>query len=167
MVSKELFGLATGIFLTLRYTDSSQGQVGTIKLCTECHVPSTQAHFLDECPVNSGPRDSLIQGVPQGIRVPLLDIGRFSKFFEEIRELEVLALAGIEVTVEKMKPLLKAAVSSSKAFVETTLSKNSPAEGAFELKNETSTLSKRAPNLGTSSNSSLCQVRGCGTTENG
>ena len=64
MICKELLGLATGTYLTLRHTDRTQGSVGSIKLCNVCLVPGTQTHFLDECPVNSEARDLLLQSVP-------------------------------------------------------------------------------------------------------
>jgi hypothetical protein len=124
MVSKELLGLATGVYLTLRYTDPTQGRVGTIKLCTNCHVPGTQQHFLDECLTNSESRDTLAQSVPQGFRVPLLESGCFSEFYEQIRGLEVLNGGG-DITEEKFEPLLRAAVCASKAFVSTTLARDS------------------------------------------
>lgn len=77
-ISKELLGLATGIYLILRHTDCSQASIGTVKLYTVCSVPSTQAHFLDDCPINSGPRNALLlQSVPQGMRMPVLSAGLF------------------------------------------------------------------------------------------
>ena len=130
MICKELLGLATGAFLTLRHTDRTQGSVGSVKLCNVCLVPSTQTHFLDECPVNSEARDLLLQGVPRGIRVPLIEEGLFSKFFEQLRELEVEAPSKGNVTPKEVESLLKAAMVSSKRFVEVTLQRNSPEIGS-------------------------------------
>jgi hypothetical protein len=125
-LNKELLGLSTGVYLTLRCTDPSQGPVGSIKPCTICKVPGTQAHFLNDCPINSGPRKTLKEGMPLGIRVPLLVEGSIAVFFEQIRELEVLASTGIEVTSMILEPLARATLLASTTFVVSTLSANIP-----------------------------------------
>lgn len=49
---RNLLGLATGTFLTLRCTKTSEGPIGTVRKCAVCRTPATQVHFLNECPVN-------------------------------------------------------------------------------------------------------------------
>jgi hypothetical protein len=125
-LNKDLLGLATGVYLTLRCTDPSQGLVGSIKPCTICKAPGTQIHFLNDCPINSGPRKTLEEGIPLGISVPLLVEGNMAVFFEQIRELEVLASIGVEVTNMILEPLARAALTASTTFVTSTLSANIP-----------------------------------------
>jgi hypothetical protein len=125
-LNKDLLGLSTGVYLTLRCTDLSQGPVGSIKPCTICKVPGTQAHFLNDCPINSGPRKTLNEDIPLGIRVPLLVEGNMAGFFEQIREVEVLTSTGVEITSMILEPLARATLSASKTFVASTLSANIP-----------------------------------------
>jgi hypothetical protein len=64
--------------------------------------------------------------MPLGIRVPLLVEGSIAVFFEQIRELEVLASTGIEVTSMILEPLARATLLASTTFVVSTLSANIP-----------------------------------------
>lgn len=94
--NKSLLGLATGIYLTSRCTNSSQGPLGSVRHCTVCKVLGTQAHFLNDCPINLEPRKFLKQRIPAEFEVPLLNNGNFTAFFEQIRELDIRA-KGVKV----------------------------------------------------------------------
>ena len=88
---RDLLGLATGVFLTLRCTLATEGVIGSIRKCTACGRSATQAHFLNECPANEEARELLRRSVPQGITVPILSAGDFTAFFSQIRCLTVTA----------------------------------------------------------------------------
>ena len=126
-ISMELLGLATGTYLTLRHTDTSQGLVGSVKNCTNCKLPGTQTHFLNDCPLNTGARTILRDSIPNGVQIPLLAEGDFATFFMNFRKLEVYSF-GIIVTPDLLLPLLEATILSATSFVKTTLSDSSPTQ---------------------------------------
>ena len=66
----------------------------------------------------------------------MIEEGFFSKFFEQLRELEVETPSKVIVTSKEMEPLLKAAIASSKRFVEMTLLRNSPETGNSQTTTE-------------------------------
>ena len=120
-INKELLGLMTGVYLTLRCTEPSQGPIGSIRSCAKCKTPATQAHFLNNCPINQEPRRILKEAIPADLVVPLLIENKISTFFEQLREIEIRSL-GNEVNEEKLEPLTEALVQASTDFVAKTLS---------------------------------------------
>ena len=123
VINKEFFGLATGTFLTLRCTSRTEGPIGSIRQCAVCHVPGTQIHFLNSCSLNLEPRQMLMKGVPNGVRICALTDGNFALFFEQVRRLEIEA-PGVEVTEEALESFAKVVMLASAAFVVRTLSGN-------------------------------------------
>lgn len=120
---RDLLGLATGVFLTLRCTLATEGVVGSIRRCTACGRSATQAHFLNECPANEEARKFLRCSIPQGITVPVLSGGDFTAFFIQIRCLTVTATKR-EVAEEGSKQLTDSAVTAASMFVTKSLQAN-------------------------------------------
>ena len=86
---KNLLGLAAGTFLNLRVKHGELGDVGALKSCPKCLIPTTQEHFLDICPSNSMLRREMIDRVPPNFEVRYLADNKFSLRFRNIRQLEV------------------------------------------------------------------------------
>ncbi len=120
---RNLLGLATGTFLTLRCTHVSEGTVGTVRKCAACGTPATQTHFLNECSVNEEARRHLKQSIPNEIIIPLLSTGDFAAFFAQIRCLP--AEADSQDTLERgFEQLVDAALAAASACVVQTLKAN-------------------------------------------
>ena len=112
----------TGVYLTLRCTKSSQGPVGSVRFCTICKTPATQAHFLNDCPINEGPRKVLKEAIPTDMGVTLRVENRISTFYEQLRELEIQC-SEAEVIEERLEPLARTVTSAAADFVRSTLLK--------------------------------------------
>jgi hypothetical protein len=82
-------GLVAGSFLTIRKRDGEQGKVGEIRDCPLCRVPATQTHFLNICPANALPRETLSQSLPPRFTSALLQGADYSAFYENVRSLEI------------------------------------------------------------------------------
>jgi len=52
-IKRDLLGLATGIFLSLRCSKDSEGTIGHLRKCPTCKVFASQEHFLNDCPLNN------------------------------------------------------------------------------------------------------------------
>jgi len=77
-------GIVVGSFLTIRTSSS-----GRIRDCPRCKTPATQEHFLDSCPVNAVPRETLLSSVPLHVVVEQLQFKRLSVFYREVRSLTI------------------------------------------------------------------------------
>jgi len=120
---RNLLGLATGTFLTLRCTHVSEGTVGTVRKCTACGTPATQMHFLNECTINEEARRHLKQSIPNEIIIPLLSTGDFAAFFAQIRCLPAEA-ASQDALERGFEQLVDAALAAASACVVQTLKAN-------------------------------------------
>jgi len=80
-------GLVAGHLLTFRQRGSVPGEKCTIDKCPRCAVPATQEHFLNQCPINSAPRVTLLNAVPENFRFSHLLCGDFHSFYKEVRSL--------------------------------------------------------------------------------
>ena len=108
-----------------------------MKPCAKCGTHGTQAHYLNECPINAKPREVLLEGIPAEMEIPALSNRDFATLFEGVRSLEVKTL-GFKISEEIMEPFARAVISSSAEFVRTTLSASSPNKhftGFSEFKN--------------------------------
>ncbi len=124
--TRDVLGLATGVFLTLRCTHVSEGVIGAVRKCvTCCSTPATQSHFLNDCPINQNTRDLLLRNMPQGITGPLISSGDFFTFFANIRHLpaEVHNWDAVEEGLETLENL---AATAATEFVSRTLQINAP-----------------------------------------
>ena len=90
-MSKNLLGLASGTFLSLRFKKNDEGITGVLKDCPLCKLPATQSHFLDACPSNCTPRRELTDSVPPGFIVRDIQDSNFNLFYSNIRRLVVSA----------------------------------------------------------------------------
>jgi len=118
---RDVLGLATGTFLTLRCKDSSKGTVGSVLACRVCNSPATQIHFLNECPMNSEPREILRRSIPSEFVVSGISGGDYHSFFCGIRSLEAQSTISLNVE-EVVDNLARATAAVASSFVSRTIS---------------------------------------------
>jgi len=58
---RDVLGLATGLFLTLRCTKDSEGTKGHLRKCQKCGASASHEHFLNECLINYETRKLLLR----------------------------------------------------------------------------------------------------------
>jgi hypothetical protein len=121
--TRDVIGLATGAFLTLRCTRIADGFVGDIRRCTSCLVPATQKHFLNECPNNDEARYLLKQAIPRNIVVPLLSDQDLFTFFGSIRCLPVIA-DSLKAVENALESIAESAASAASTLIKKTLQAN-------------------------------------------
>ena len=107
-LGKNLLGLGCGTLLNLRVKKRESGVIGSLRSCPLCHLSATQQHFVNQCPVNDGPRRNLQASVPRDFIVHLLQSNEFNAFFSDIKELRVYVQPPPEGTnaEEHFSPLL-------------------------------------------------------------
>ena len=126
-LGKNLLGLGCGTLLSLRVKKRESGVIGSLRSCPLCHLPATQQHFVNRCPVNDGPRRDLQASVPRDFIVHLLQSNEFNSFFSDIGELRVSVQPPPEGTnaEEHFSPLLlslgRAASTAANIMVANTL----------------------------------------------
>jgi len=125
-LNKNLVGLFTGTFLTIRFKSKQKGNTGVIQKCPLCGVPASQMHFLNVCPCNVLPRKILSQSVPRNLAVKWLSNRDYDAFYKEIRCLEASLLytnsAKQEIVDTDYVNLATAASAMANLFVSNTLS---------------------------------------------
>lgn len=89
--TKQVVGLATGNFLTLRHENLCSGshKVGDIKSCLVCKSPATQRHFLNNCPINEHCRRLLQHCVPPSLLFSSTRAGDLHSVFTNARSLSL------------------------------------------------------------------------------
>jgi len=120
--TRNVLGLATGAFLTLRNTD---GKIGTVRKCEFCSQPATQNHFLNDCSGTIELRTGFKQEIVDGVIVPLIQEINLSDFFLNSRSLHVSARS-LETAQEAVNRLAELASSTATAIVHTVLEAHNP-----------------------------------------
>ena len=119
-------GLATGSFLTIRYTKDDHGPPGFIRSCPVCKARADQRHFLDSCPANVVPRDILRRFLPRKYTIPCLTSGDFYSLYTYIRHLQIMSIEKINdddpFPAELLENISVAASELANLFVSNTLS---------------------------------------------
>jgi len=101
---KEIIGLSTGTYLTIRCKTGADGVIGTVKNCPTCLVPATQRHFLNVCSVNNRSREILARSLPATFRVKYLSECDFHGFYMNLRDTEIQG--SIELSKEEDEEIL-------------------------------------------------------------
>jgi hypothetical protein len=113
----------TGAFLTIRREKVLlPGQkIGDIMDCPRCHIPATQTHFLDVCPINHNAREIILNAVDQRAHDEHLPDQRFHEFYQTSRKMVVRSTLRSKHFLKKGKkilhPLAVAAKRSANLFV--------------------------------------------------
>jgi len=113
-------GLIAGNMLTFRPEIKRQNFNDRISRCPHCATPATQEHFLNQCPINTIPRETLLKSVPKNYKILHILEGDFQSFYRDIRDLTLR----IEGNYNKKDPfpkelyrnLAQAASSMAKTF---------------------------------------------------
>jgi len=119
---KEVLGLGSGTYLTMRAKKGSGQEVGTLMQCKRCKVPARQFHFLNECPGTQFPRELLKRSLPEWFQVHLIKEGDFNSFFMNLRAIRAYCAKDLQQVEEATLNLAKATAASAAFFVRLTLS---------------------------------------------
>jgi len=119
--TKDLLGLTTGTFLTIRSRNSRQGTVGEIINCPICNLPATQTHFLNSCRVGDQARKLILNSVSAGITIQHLSDRDFGEYFKNLRNIRIRIPKELEITqfLEELSQVT--ALAGSKIVKETLI----------------------------------------------
>jgi hypothetical protein len=123
-LNKCILGLATGTFLTIRFSGGNLGIAGQVRNCPKCLEPATQEHFLNICPVNATARTLLCRSVPSWVLVKHFASRDFNAFYRDIRHVETQMTRsdGEEILRDSLyHNLANAAAGMAELFTKTTL----------------------------------------------
>jgi hypothetical protein len=125
-LDKCYIGLVAGNFLTIRKKSGERGKAGEIRDCPLCGVQATQAHFLNVCPANTTPRETLSLSLSPRFTSALLQGADYSTFYENVRSLEISALGptdeGDSIPPEVYDTLAGTTSAMARSFVGNALS---------------------------------------------